>query len=139
MVSLHGFAASTSIEWNAPRLLELGCVGFLGVIAILLILTGIIAGISLFFRNPSARSAGASSPAAPSNNTNTMSSPTTSTGISEEHLRVVIAAAVHVALQGEPHTLRLAPANTDWAVDGRRAIFQSRALHSPRVYQTLRR
>lgn len=65
-----------------------------------------------------------------------MSSPKT---ISEEHLRVVIAAAVHVALQSEPQTLRLAPASSDWAIDGRRAIFQSRALHSARVYQTTRR
>ena len=141
VVPLQNLIANTGTGWDTAQLLELGGVGFVGVIIILLILAGMIAGISLFFRQPKLATVDQSQVATPPQNANqTMSSSNSSTlGISEEHLRVVIAAAVHIALQDCKNTLRLPPVDTAWAIDGRRAIFQSRALPSSRAYQTTRR
>lgn len=46
-----------------------------------------------------------------------------------DHLPVLIAAAVHMALEGFPHRiLHIEPASSDWATEGRRDIFSSHRI-----------
>jgi Na+-transporting methylmalonyl-CoA/oxaloacetate decarboxylase gamma subunit len=124
--------AAAGEKSSAVETLELGGLGFFMVIGILMILTGIIAMLALLFKGPKKTvTPPAAGQAAPQTTTPPMA--TAPTGMSEEHFRVVIAAAVHVALKSQPKTLRLGYADSSWSFEGRRNIFQSRAMNTPRV------
>lgn len=127
---LAAAAEKTNLEIIAD-----GIVGIFVVLFILFVLTGLIASLSLLFKEKPKTAAkpaenNALDPqhlkvvlAAAAKSVNTA-------GISENHLRVVIAAAVKTVLAAAPRApLHLAPADTAWAAEGRRAIFQS---HRPR-------
>jgi Na+-transporting methylmalonyl-CoA/oxaloacetate decarboxylase gamma subunit len=106
-----------------------GIVGLGVVLVSLATLTGIIAALSLFFKEKPAPAA--AKPAAASGGTPAVAvaaSAVASTGISDAHLKVVIAAAVHAVLGGSRGILTLVPGDTAWAGEGRRAVFQSHKL-----------
>jgi Na+-transporting methylmalonyl-CoA/oxaloacetate decarboxylase gamma subunit len=106
-----------------------GIVGLAVVLVILATLTGIIAALSLFFKEKPAPAA--AKPAAASQGTPAVAvaaGAVAASGISDAHLKVVIAAAVHTILGGNRSILNLAPGDTAWASEGRRAVFQSHKL-----------
>ncbi|MDR0535763.1 MAG: hypothetical protein LBG65_05380 [Puniceicoccales bacterium] len=112
-----------------------GIVGFFIVVFILAILSSVIQGLSLFFREKTSAPAPAATVPAPA------------AGIPEAHAKVVAAAALHTALRGEadnphlpvilaaaaqvaaePSSLQLPEAGTGWSMEGRRGIFSSHVL-----------
>jgi len=55
--------------------------------------------------------------------------PAPAPGVAPDHLPVLIAAAVHMALEGLPHRiLHIEPTSSDWATEGRRDIFSSHRI-----------
>lgn len=133
---LPNFLANSGSEWTTSQILQLGGTGLAGVLVILFILTGIIAALSIFFKEKKKPVASMTAPAPTTTNPPPMSANAATApaaGISEEHLSVVIAAAVHTALASRQRTLRLTPGDNSWAFEGRRAIFHSRAMSAPRI------
>ncbi|MDR1497873.1 MAG: hypothetical protein LBS59_05625 [Puniceicoccales bacterium] len=126
----YSLILATAAEKTKLEVLADGIVGIFIVIFILLVVTGLISALSLLFKEkpvtPTAAPAG--------NNTVAQAQPAqapATTGISDAHLRVIIAAAIKVSLptSSRPPHLQLAAADTTWANEGRRTIFQS---HRPR-------
>lgn len=101
--------------------------GFFLVIGALLILSGLIAVVGYFFksRDTKAKRTPATNPAAPLAPA-MPSAPVSSVAGDDEVLAAVIAAAVHVALEGQPHrVIHIEPVSVGWAREGRREIFSS--------------
>lgn len=103
--------------------------GFVLVIGALLILSGLIAATGAFFKSketkasPKVRTSGSpvTTPYA-----DLPAAPTSAEGLESPALAAVIAAAVHVALEGQPHrVIHIEPVSVGWAREGRREIFSS--------------
>lgn len=101
--------------------------GFFLVIGALLILSGLIAMIGAWFKSRDTKAKAAPVPprldpplpdASPGVPVVSSSEP--------PHLAALIAAAVHVALEGQPHrVIHIEPVSVGWAREGRREIFSS--------------
>lgn len=119
------FAAAEAVQ-TKTEIIAKGLVGIVVVLGILLSLTIIIAVVSLFFKErPKAVAPVAAAPVAP---VPAVAAVPVASGIGDAHLKVVIAAAVHAVFSRRGAGLQLAPGDTAWADEGRRAIFQSRKL-----------
>jgi Na+-transporting methylmalonyl-CoA/oxaloacetate decarboxylase gamma subunit len=120
------FAAAEAVQTKTEIIAE-GLVGIAVVLGILFTLTIIIAVVSSFFKErPKAATAPAA--AAPVASAPAVAVAPVASGISDAHLKVVIAAAVHAVLSCRTQNLQLAPGDSAWADEGRRSIFQSRKL-----------
>ena len=120
-----------------PAALQFILVGLFIVIVALLVLSGFISGVGAAFRKndakpkplPVADPAATPAPAvALSDTPATSPAPAKAAGsdIEEGILAALIAAAVHVALEGRPHrVVHIEPISVGWAREGRRDIFSS--------------
>jgi Na+-transporting methylmalonyl-CoA/oxaloacetate decarboxylase gamma subunit len=132
MQSLLLFAnAAEAVQTKTEIVLE-GIVGLAVVLVILSLLTAIISALSLFFKEPATVAPAAATPAP-------------AAAIPAAHAKVVVAAALHAALKDSPllpvilaaaaqsvcsqASLQLAPSDSSWSNEGRRAIFASHVLH----------
>jgi Na+-transporting methylmalonyl-CoA/oxaloacetate decarboxylase gamma subunit len=103
--------------------------GLFLVIGALLILSGLIAATGAFFKSKETR---ASSKVRPAGSPVTIpyaglpAAPASADGLDSPALAAVLAAAVHVALEGQPHrVIHIEPVSVGWAREGRREIFSS--------------
>ena len=105
--------------------------GLFLVIGALLILSGLISATGKIFKMRDAKEAPPTRlPKATTPVTTPYAdlpaTPATPEGLDSPALAAVIAAAVHVALEGQPHrVLHIEPVSVGWAREGRREIFSS--------------
>ena len=103
--------------------------GFVLVIGALLILSGLIAVIGKWFKAREAeqiRKRQSHKVAIANPLAELPAAPSTASEAGPPALAAVIAAAVHVALEGQPHrVIHIEPAGVGWAREGRREIFSS--------------
>lgn len=100
--------------------------GFFLVIGALLILSGLIAAVGAWFKSREAKSSRKVKTTATTPYADLPTTPAPAEGLDSPALAAVIAAAVHVALEGQPHrVLHIEPVSVGWAREGRREIFSS--------------
>ena len=101
--------------------------GFILVIGALLVLSGLISLIGKAFRMQEAKAKGKVAASVPAPVAKGASAPASASAPQTDiPLPALIAAAVHVALDGQPHrVVHIEPVSIGWAREGRREIFSS--------------
>lgn len=127
---LQPILAKLSAHPDFPDALSFIATGFILVIGALLVLSGLISLIGKAFRMQEAKAKAqwAMSTLTPVEK-GAAASPASGAPESDLPLPALIAAAVHVALDGQPHrVVHIEPVGIGWAREGRREIFSSHRI-----------
>ena len=129
MQSLLFLADAAEAVQTKGEVIADGLVGMAVVLVILALLSTVISGLSLFFKEkPKAAPAAAPAADIPPEHAKVVAAAALHTALNDSPILPVIIAAAAQAVCSAPETLNLTPSDSSWSLEGRRAVFASHTL-----------